>query len=49
MLTIDEIRSLFAALNGELATRRVIGEVGLCGGAVMCLVFNARIITNDVD
>ena len=32
----DRIRELFAALDGELAKRSVVGEVGPLGGAVMC-------------
>lgn len=49
MLTAETIRKLLAALNDELAATGVVGEVGLCGGAVMCLVFNAREATRDVD
>jgi hypothetical protein len=49
MLDANTIRRLFALLNEELATRGVVGEVGICGGAVMCLVFNARQSTKDVD
>ena len=49
MLTTETIRALFVALNDELASRGVLGEVGLCGGAVMCLVFQARSSTKDVD
>ncbi len=49
MLTTETIRALFIALNDELASRGVLGEVGLCGGAVMCLVFQARNSTKDVD
>lgn len=49
MLTIEHIRELFAALDEELAKRDVVGEVGICGGAVMCLVFQARRATKDVD
>jgi len=49
MLDIDTIRKLFSALNDELGRRSVTGEVGICGGAVMCLVFNARPATRDVD
>ena len=45
----DRIRELFAALDQELAKRSVVGEVGLLGGAVMCLVFQARESTRDVD
>jgi len=49
MLDADLIRKLFGALNDELAKRGVIGEIGLCGGAVMCLVFQTRKATKDVD
>ena len=49
MLTSDRIRELFAALDRELARRSVVGEIGLLGGAVMCLVFQARESTKDVD
>lgn len=49
MLDARMIRRLFKALDAELAKKNVLGEVGLCGGAVMCLVFNARAATKDVD
>ena len=49
MLTAEKIRELLAALNEELGARDVVGEIGLCGGAVMCLVFQARPATKDVD
>jgi hypothetical protein len=49
MLDTERIRQLFHALNEELREKNVIGEVGICGGAVMCLVFNARHATKDVD
>jgi len=49
MLTSKQIRNLFEKLNGALADRGEIGEVGIVGGAVMCLVYNARASTKDVD
>lgn len=49
MLSAELIRKLFGALNEELAKKGVIGEVGICGGAVMCLVFRTRKATKDVD
>jgi hypothetical protein len=49
MLSAEKIRDLFHALDVELAKRQVIGEIGLCGGAVMCLVFQTRKATKDVD
>jgi len=49
MLTAREIKGLLSALDEELGARDVVGEVGLCGGAVMCLVFKARPATKDVD
>lgn len=49
MLTESEIRELLEALGGELSAMNVVGEIGLCGGAVMCLVFKARASTKAVD
>ena len=31
MLTVAEIGELLKALDGELSSRNVVGEVGLCG------------------
>jgi len=49
MLDTDTMLNLFEALNDELKAKGVRGEIGLCGGAVMCLVFNARKSTKDID
>lgn len=49
MLSTTRIKELFEAMNENLKRRDVIGEIGICGGAVMCLVFEARQATKDVD
>lgn len=43
------ILKLLHELNRHLKEKNIIGEVGICGGAVMCLVFDARESTKDVD
>lgn len=49
MLNVSLIKNLFKALNKELAKKDIVGEVGICGGAVMCLVYHARPATKDID
>ena len=48
-LTRADIRRLFSLLDEELAQGGAEGELYLVGGAVMCLAFDARPATKDVD
>ncbi len=49
MLSRNKIIKLFEKLNGKLSKENIRGEVGIVGGAVMCLVYDARQATKDVD
>ena len=49
MLTKDRIIRLMELLNEALQKRGEIGEIGLVGGALMCLVYNTRAATKDVE
>lgn len=49
LLTVERIHTLFRRLDVELKRREVVGELHVVGGAVMCLVFDVRESTRDVD
>ncbi len=49
LLNKANINQLFERLNDELANKDVKGELFLVGGAVMCLVFEARDSSRDLD
>lgn len=49
MLSQNQIKDLFTKLNKKCAEKQITGEIGIVGGAVMCLVYNARPSTKDID
>ena len=49
MLSSKQIIALFETLNKELSKQDELAEVGIVGGAVMCLVFKAREATQDIN
>lgn len=49
MLNREQIEKYLYELNHELSTQDATGELCLFGGTVMCLVFQARPSTKDVD
>ena len=49
MLSAKQIQELFEVLNQKLFEQGEIGEIGIIGGAVMCLVYQTRQATRDID
>lgn len=43
------ILDLLQELDRELGKRDLAGEIGIVGGAAMCLLFDRRVATKDID
>ena len=48
-LTKKKILELFEEINKKLKKEGLHGDIAVYGGTVMCLVFNARAATDDID
>lgn len=48
-LSKEDIENLFLKINERLKDKEVKGEIYLFGGAVICLCYNARMSTKDID
>ncbi len=48
-MTAEEITKYLTELNDVLCLTNIKGEITIYGGAVMCLVYEARPATKDVD
>lgn len=48
-LSKQQLIELLHAINNRLKVKEIKGEVGLYGGAVMCVALNARLSTHDID
>ena len=48
-LTSRQIKDLFCELDRQLKKQSICGELFLVGGAVMCLVYESRDSTVDID
>ena len=48
-MTKQQIKKYLKMLNDQLAEMGIKGEICLYGGAIMCMVFDARPATNDID
>jgi hypothetical protein len=49
MLNKNLIVTLLQELNEKLKQKEINGEIGIVGGAAMCLAYNSRCNTKDVD
>lgn len=49
IFTRDYLLELLNELNERLYQKEIIGDIVLYGGAVMCLQYNAREFTQDID
>ena len=48
-MNVKEIEKYLLLLSDKLKAKGKVGELCIVGGAVMCLVFKARVSTNDID
>lgn len=49
MISKEDIERFLKEINDEMKNRNITGEIVICGGAVMTMVYEARPSTKDVD